>query len=170
MDKTNKEKRIKAELERLQAKFELVDGNQREVVAQLLQNAAFMAVTLQDLQELINLEGVTDEYKNGANQFGYKPSAVLQSYNSVIKNYANVIKTLAALVPYEKKEATPWQAPEKTDEEIEAEREMHNAKAAMLKREMEQANAYQAYQRECRRDGVRELSFTSWKARQDAAD
>ena len=165
MDEKTKEKRIQAELKRLQAKFELVDGNQREVAAQLLQNAAFMAVTLQDLQEIINTQGVTDEYKNGANQYGTKASATLQSYNSLIKNYQNVIKTLAALVPYEKKTATTWPTTPRTNEEAETD---HEAKAAALKKELEQANAYQEYQRECRSNGVRELSFSSWKAEQNA--
>ena len=90
----------------------------------LLQNAAFMKVTLEDLQEIINNEGVTDVYQNGANQHGKKQSATLQSYNSLIKNYANVIKTLSHLVPPAKKETlSPALAPrQKTEAEIEAER------------------------------------------------
>lgn len=90
----------------------------------LLQNASFMKVTLEDLQEIINEEGVTDVYQNGANQHGKKQSATLQSYNSLIKNYANVIKTLSQLVPPAKKESlSPVLAPrQKTDAEIEAER------------------------------------------------
>lgn len=170
MAENTKEKRIKTELKRLQAKFELVDENQREVAAQLLQNAAFMAVTLQDLQEIINAQGVTDTYQNGANQYGTKASATLQSYNSLIKNYANVIKTLAQLVPYEKKPATTWQVPAdsvKTDEEKAAEQA---TKDAALKREIQQAKKYQEYQRECRNTGARELSYTAWKAQQGSAD
>lgn len=118
MAENTKEKRIKAELKRLQVKFELVDANQREVAAQLLQNAAFMAVTLQDLQEIINAQGVTDTYQNGANQYGTKASATLQSYNALIKNYTAVIKTLAQLVPLEKKERETWKP--KTPEELDA--------------------------------------------------
>ena len=50
-----------------------------------------MKVTLEDLQEAINENGVTEEYQNGANQRGIKQSATLQSYNALIKNYASVI-------------------------------------------------------------------------------
>ena len=96
-----KEKRIQAELKRLSKYFDAVDENQRENAANLLQNAAFMAVTLQDLQDLINAEGVVDHYQNGASQFGTKPSAVLQSYNALVKNYATVVRTLAQLLPKE---------------------------------------------------------------------
>ena len=60
-----------------------------------------MKVTLEDLQRIINEEGVTETYQNGANQRGIKQSATLQSYNSLIKNYASVIKTLSQLLPKE---------------------------------------------------------------------
>lgn len=120
----SKEARINTELKRLINFFEEVDENQKAMALPLLQNAAFMKVTLEDLQEIINNEGVTDVYQNGANQHGKKQSATLQSYNSLIKNYANVIKTLSQLVPPAKKEAlSPALAPrQKTEAEIEAER------------------------------------------------
>ena len=106
MPMKSKEARIKDELNRISAFFEDADGNQRAIVTPLIQNAAFMKVTLEDLQEIINAEGVTDEYQNGANQRGIKQSATLQSYNSLIKNYASVIKALSQIVPPEKKEKT----------------------------------------------------------------
>ena len=98
-----KEKRINEELARISKLFESIDGNQREAVNPLLQNAAFMKVTLEDLQTQINKDGPTDEYKNGANQHGIKQSATLQAYNSLVKNYASVIKNLAQLLPPEQK-------------------------------------------------------------------
>ena len=94
-----KEEKIREELERISRYFENVDENQRAIVTPLLQNAAFMKVTLEDLQDIINKEGVTETYQNGANQRGIKQSATLQSYNSLIKNYASVIKTLSQLLP-----------------------------------------------------------------------
>lgn len=120
----SKEARINAELKRLINFFEEVDENQKAMALPLIQNASFMKVTLEDLQEIINNEGVTDVYQNGANQHGKKQSATLQSYNSLIKNYANVIKTLSQLVPPAKKETpSPALMPrQKTEEEREAER------------------------------------------------
>ena len=53
------------------------------------------------MQELINAEGVTEEYRNGQTQYGEKPSSALQAYNATVKNYAAVIKTLAQLLPKE---------------------------------------------------------------------
>lgn len=77
-------------VDRLEKIFKKVDGNKRTILASLLQNAAFMKITLEDLQESINAEGVTDEYQNGANQHGIKQSATLQGYNALIKNNTKV--------------------------------------------------------------------------------
>ena len=117
-----KEERINDELTRISRRFEKADGNQRAIAAPLIQNAAFMKVTLEDLQEIINAEGVVDEYKNGANQYGMKQSATLQSYNALIKNYASVIKTLSQILPPEERQ----EAKRKTPEEIMAERAAEN--------------------------------------------
>lgn len=94
-----KEERIKEEFDRILVFYNEISPNQREVAYHLLQNSAFMAVTLQDLQEIINYEGVEDEYRNGANQYGTKPSAVIQAYNSMLKNYAGVQLKLMQLLP-----------------------------------------------------------------------
>lgn len=124
MKDLTKEERIKEELTRISAYCEGVDANQKASIAPLLQNAAFMKVTLEDLQDIINAEGVTEVYQNGANQKGVKQSAELQSYNSLIKNYASVIKTISQLLPPEKRKANIFTLPrEKTEEEKEAERE-----------------------------------------------
>ena len=95
----SKEKRIEEELKRISVWFSDMDENQRAVIDPIMQNSAFMKVTLDDLQEIINKEGVVDHYKNGENQYGLKPSATLQSYNSLVKNYAAVNKTLFSLLP-----------------------------------------------------------------------
>ena len=114
----SKNNRIEAERARITERFSRADGNQLAIVTPLIQNAAFMKVTLEDLQEAINDEGVVDEYKNGANQYGQKQSATLQSYNALIKNYASVIKTLAQILPPEERQ----EAKRKTPEEIMAEK------------------------------------------------
>lgn len=160
MKELTKEKRINEELEILKKYFEAVDENQRTLVSSLLQNAAFMKVTLEDLQEIINAEGVTEVYQNGANQHGMKQSATLQSYNSLIKNYASVIKTLSHLLPPERKPNTftsflNLQPKEKTEEELEAERQREEEHQRQLKGEIDRAIEYQRQQREKERAGIR---------------
>lgn len=137
MDKS-KEKRIKQELTRISKFFEKADGNQRALVAPLLQNAAFMAITLEDLQETINAEGATDEYQNGANQRGIKQSATLQSYNALIKNYTTVIKALSAVLPPEEKAlaSSLYQWQEKTEAEVELQKKYDQERSQRINAEI----------------------------------
>ena len=99
MDEKTKKKKIDQEFERINAYFEKAPKSKKEVLLHLIQNASFMKVTLEELQDLIVKEGVIDEYQNGANQHGTKQSATLQSYNALVKNYASVMKALCSLLP-----------------------------------------------------------------------
>lgn len=151
MGEISKEKRIKEELERIKKRFEKVDGNQKAIVSPLLQNAAFMKVTLEDLQEKINTEGVTEVYQNGANQKGIKQSATLQSYNSLIKNYASVIKSLSQLLPPEEKKTVYFDlgtVREKTPEDIEREEAEREERQRQINAEIARAAERQRQQRE----------------------
>lgn len=98
-----REQKVEAELKRISKYFKDMDKNQKAIISPLIQNSAFMRVTLDELQERITEEGVVEHYQNGANQFGTKQSAALQSYNVLVKNYAAVTKQLFSLLPPEKK-------------------------------------------------------------------
>jgi len=65
----------------------------------MIEKAAFMSVTLDDLQDEININGVIEQYQNGANQFGVKKSAAVDVYNTMIKNYTSIMKQLTDLLP-----------------------------------------------------------------------
>ncbi len=151
-EEKSKEERISAEMERISKYFEDVADNQRAIITPLLQNASFMKVTLEDLQEIVNREGVTEEYQNGANQRGVKQSATLQSYNALIKNYASVKKTLSSLLPYEAQKRYPsllgWEPREKTEEELEQEEREEEARQERIRAEIAEAVEYQRRQRE----------------------
>lgn len=94
-----KEQRIKSENTRLKGVFKDLDENKKKVVMPLIQKAAFMHVELEELQKVIEEEGCVCEYKNGANQYGTKKSPEVDVYNTMIKNYTAIIKTLAELAP-----------------------------------------------------------------------
>lgn len=100
----SKEDRIQAELNRISVHYASMDSNIKSMVTPLLQNAAFMKVTLDDLQEEIKKNGVVEVYQNGQHQHGLKQSSALQSYNALIKNYAAINKTLSQMMPPEEKE------------------------------------------------------------------
>ena len=92
------------ELARLEKLFSPLPENERMFIQPLLENAAFMRVTLDELQIKIRLEGATDEYQNGANQCGVKISAAIQAYNQLMKTYHTLMDKLMAKLPQEAKE------------------------------------------------------------------
>lgn len=105
-----KEQKIRRELTRLRRIFRDLDKGKRDTVESLLKNAAFMAVSLEELQEIINEEGYTAEYQNGANQFGTKQSDEVKTHIAMTKNHAAIIKQLCDLVPPERKKESRLQA------------------------------------------------------------
>jgi cell fate (sporulation/competence/biofilm development) regulator YlbF (YheA/YmcA/DUF963 family) len=115
----SREKRIEHELSRISIYFEELDENKKAMIEPLLQNAAFMRIALEDLQEEISKEGPVEQYKNGNQQYGMKQSAALQAFNSTIKNYAAVIKTLTGFLPAKAELMTKLKALKKDIEEPE---------------------------------------------------
>lgn len=94
-----KEEKIQKEARKLKKVYTNLDKNKLNVVESLIKQAAFMAVSLEELQELIDLNGYQTEYQNGENQFGTKKNPDVDTYNTMSKNYAAVIKILADLAP-----------------------------------------------------------------------
>lgn len=107
----SKERRIQAELDRISATFEAVPEKERSIIDPLLQNYAFMKVTLEDLQEEINRDGIAETYQNGENQSGQKENSKLKSYNRLVKNFESVTKTVMKYLPEEERIRTDEQDP-----------------------------------------------------------
>ena len=92
-------KRTSKELSKLRKIFKDIEPAKRKTVEKLIENAAFMAESLNELQEIIREKGFTEEYQNGANQYGVKKCSEVEIYNTMIKNYTSVIKQLTDLLP-----------------------------------------------------------------------
>ena len=105
MKELSKEERIKKELLRLKRIYSGLPKNKLAIVTPLLENAAFMKITLDDLQKSINESGCSEDYKNGANQYGKKASSDLQAYNSLIKNYNTISDRLEKMLPPEERKS-----------------------------------------------------------------
>ena len=101
-----KEQKINAEKRRLRGIFKELEENKRKLVTPLIEKAAFMSVELDALQEIIEQDGWTSEYKNGENQYGTKRSPEADTYIALSKNYAAVIKQLVDIVPEAKRKQT----------------------------------------------------------------
>ena len=98
-----KEEVIVAEKRKLSGIYSRLETKTKKSVSSLIDNAAFMAASLYELQRDINAAGYTEEYRNGANQTGVKRSAKVDIYIQLEKNYASVIKQLTDLLPKEDK-------------------------------------------------------------------
>lgn len=94
---------IAKEKKKINKLFVKIDKNKRAVVERLIENVAFMSVTLDELKEDIKMYGVKETYMNGSNQFGFKESIESKTYNTMLKNYMNAIKQLIDLLPEEEK-------------------------------------------------------------------
>lgn len=97
-DKQRKTK-IKKEQQRLESIFENIETNKRKTVEKLIENAAFMAVTLEETRQIVARDGVVEAYQNGENQKGVKKSAAVEVYDKMVNTYSKVIKQLCDLMP-----------------------------------------------------------------------
>jgi hypothetical protein len=104
VDSTNEERaakarRIRLERSKLRRLLRDIDPDRLKAVDKLVGNLAFMSVTLEDLQDEINLNGVTSKYQNGENQWGEKKSPEAEYYAQLLQRYLPAMKQLIDLLP-----------------------------------------------------------------------
>lgn len=90
---------VSKELKKLQKIFENIQPDKKTLCESLLQNAAYMAVKLRELQKIIDEGGMVEGYDNGGGQSGRKISSAMQIYQKLLPSYNQVIKTLAGMLP-----------------------------------------------------------------------
>ncbi|GHU56801.1 hypothetical protein AGMMS49975_20860 [Clostridia bacterium] len=93
-----KEKLIKKEVKRITTILSGIDENKLAAVRSVIENAAFMSVSMKELQTLINEKGYTCEYDSGK-QTGKKKTPEFDAYIAMSKNHAAAIKLLSDLAP-----------------------------------------------------------------------
>lgn len=98
-----KNQKIRKETNKLKKLFKELPNNKKKMAEKLIENASFMSITLDELKEDIKLYGVKETYVNGKDQFGFKESIESKTYNTMVKNYMNIIKQLNDMLPAEKK-------------------------------------------------------------------
>lgn len=100
-----RDERIRTETERITGLFAGLEPSELAFVRPMLQNMAFMVVTLEDLQEEINASGAVDEYMNGSAQYGRKASAAIQAYNATAKLYLSALDKLIGRLPKDQRKS-----------------------------------------------------------------
>jgi hypothetical protein len=105
-----KDDKIKREISRLRKVFKELDKNKQVTVESLVKTAAFMAVSIEELEEIINNDGYTEEYQNGKNQKGIKQTEAVKTHLAMIKNFTLIIRHLSDLTPPAKKKGSRLEA------------------------------------------------------------
>ena len=77
----------------------VLDDDDYKKVEGLIENAAFMRVSLRELQQNVQEHGFIEIYQNGPDQSGTKDSTYLKAYNNMLKSYNTTIKQLIAAAP-----------------------------------------------------------------------
>lgn len=88
------DEQVKAEYKRIMALFNDADPAQLKLALKEISRAAFLGVMLDRLERDITENGYSEEYMNGAKQFGIKKSAAADLHVSYTKNYLSVMKVL----------------------------------------------------------------------------
>lgn len=99
MAKLKKTTRVKREKDRLMDIFKDLEANKLKTCTALIDRAAFITVSLEDLEEQLNETGWVEVYQNGENQSGLKKAAAADVHISLTKNLNAIVKQLLELVP-----------------------------------------------------------------------
>ena len=105
MAKPKKETRIAKEEKRLQEIFAGLEENKLNTCKALITRAAFITISLEDLEVQLNETGWVEYYQNGEKQSGMKKAAAADVHISLTKNLNAIIKQLLELVPPAQKES-----------------------------------------------------------------
>jgi hypothetical protein len=110
MTDIEKEKIIKRERNKLRKIFRDLDANKFKTIESLIDTAAFIKLSLFDLEATINAAGFFEEYEHGGGQKGQKQSEAVRTHIAMVKNYTAIVRTLADLAPPGLKKETRLQA------------------------------------------------------------
>ena len=91
---------IKKEVARLTKLYKDLEGNKKQVAEGLIEEAAFMRKTLNDLKAIVEEEGTINEMEQGSYSI-IREHPAMKTYNTTIQRYSNIIKQLTDLLPKE---------------------------------------------------------------------
>ena len=102
-EQLEREKKIKQEINRIKKLYKDLSRDKVKVVEGLINEAAFMKLTLEELREDLFRNGFTELYENGTQVINReRPEAKI--YSTMIQRYSNLMKQLIDYMPLEEKE------------------------------------------------------------------
>ena len=94
-------KRIEKEEKRLSGNFSKLEKKKKGVTKGLIKRAAFMRISLHDLEEDLNKNGFTEYFSQGDQEPYLRERPAAKIYNSLNAGYQKIIKQLTDLLPKE---------------------------------------------------------------------
>ena len=77
----------------------ITDKTRRLLVANLLDQFAWVSISLKDLAKIINGRDYIEKYRNSETQWGYRKSAYVETYNELAKTLTRLNKELVNTLP-----------------------------------------------------------------------
>lgn len=105
MAERSKTTRIRKEKTRLRKIFADLEPNKLKTCEALIDRAAFITISLEDVEELLIEHGWVEDYQNGEYQTGRKKSAAADVHISLTKNLNAITKQLLDIVPPAQRES-----------------------------------------------------------------
>lgn len=105
-----RDKLLKKNINKYKRIFKNIDEDKKTFIEKLYVEAAFMEQTLFELQERIKEEGAVKTFTNGNGFEVVQEHPASKTYNTMIRNYNGIIKTLIEHIPEdaEEDEFTKW--------------------------------------------------------------
>lgn len=94
----DKDRMVNNEIARLTRLFKDIEANRRLTSKGLIEEAAFMRITLQELKVEIDKDGPIDEMQQGDYSI-LREHPALKAYNTMVQRYTNIIDKLTNLHP-----------------------------------------------------------------------
>lgn len=96
-----KNKAIKKEERRLFKIYKDIEEKRKKTIEGLIQRSAFLRITLAELEEDINIYGVTEWFSQGDQEPYQRERPSARIYNTMNANYQKITKQLTDLLPKE---------------------------------------------------------------------
>ena len=93
-----KQMQTKKEMQKLKKLFKDLPKDKQRAAEGLIQEAAFMRVTLEETRHIIDQEGIIEHFEQGAQKF-LREHPATKVYNAMINRYTTVCKQLFEMVP-----------------------------------------------------------------------
>ena len=74
-------------------------NSQYSFLMALFAELSFLTVTLSECKQLIQRDGIFDEYRNSATQYGHKKSIAVETYDRYIGNYLKTLQMIEKAAP-----------------------------------------------------------------------